>query len=110
MADSVVMVTWRLWSVLSLNTGSNGNNKNVISQINNYSPWLASLFQYALEYISSHVSCSKIYVVMLVGLVPLVMLGPRRLQLPQQLFDGLGFDPRHLRFAGASLPALSICR
>ncbi len=75
MADSVVMVTVAfVVSVLSLNTGSNDNSK-VISQINNYSPWLASLFQHALEYISSHVHGSKIYVVMLVGLVPLVMLG-----------------------------------
>jgi subfamily B ATP-binding cassette protein MsbA len=73
-ADSVVLVTVAfVVSVIFFGSDSSDNTK-IINQISQYSPRLARAFQHGLDMIGVQVHGSKVYLLMLVGLIPLVML------------------------------------
>lgn len=75
LADSVVLVTVAfVVSIIFFGTKVDDIDR-AVKQLNDFSPWLASLFQSGQAFVSSHVHGSKVYLVMLVSLVPLVMLG-----------------------------------
>jgi subfamily B ATP-binding cassette protein MsbA len=75
LADSVVLVTVGfVVSVIFVGTKVDDIDR-LAKQLNDYSPFLASVFQNAQAFVSTHVHGSKGYLVLLVALVPLVMLG-----------------------------------
>jgi subfamily B ATP-binding cassette protein MsbA len=75
LADLLVMLTVVFVVSVVFSGSQNENIDNAVKQLNGISPWLASAFLHAQQSISAHVSGSKVSVILLVGLIPLVMLG-----------------------------------
>src|SRR5208282_3584262 len=73
--DSLVLLTVAFVASVVFSGSGNADTDKVMDQLNKISPWLASAFLHAQQSVSAHVSGSKVSLVLLAGLIPLVMLG-----------------------------------
>ncbi len=74
-ADTVVLLTVVFVASVVFSGSRNDEIDKGLKKINEFSPWLGSTLLHAQQSISAHVSSSKVNLVLVVSLVPLVMLG-----------------------------------
>ena len=74
-ADTVVLVTVTFVVTVVFSNARDENIERILQKLAQHAPWLADRFQHAQHWLAAHVSGSKVDLVLVVGLVPLVMLG-----------------------------------
>jgi subfamily B ATP-binding cassette protein MsbA len=73
-ADTVVLVTVAFVVRIVFSGSSNEDIDKKLAKLNEYFPWLANAVQQAQHWLSVHVASSKVNLILVVSLVPLVML------------------------------------